>query len=541
MADAHLRYDVRKWFSNRNYQRYLDKKRMKTLDSSEVVRMIASPGHGFDALDGLDTRKIQQIVGTIPAHNSIANADFSREAVRAARSVSPYADYLARGAYGIAFVVPAESLGPRFTDVAKRAGIDVSIAPTSIPPRSGTVVLKIANVGRDASPLSISDELLELRKHAYLARQRVQGTVDGVPQSCDYVPKYFGGGYSGRINATITFMEYLPGKKIGDLNSLTRKQFDALQNAFVSLWARRLFHADAHGYNLLMTDSGPKIIDFGQSIVLPERLRARSVQTALTPEYFKELDDYAAMYSYKENYSFQNPNTRSLRFLYEKLPKEAKPGFAYKPFVAQPLPPRKPAQAPVLAPGERARPLAKSAMSSNSNTSPENGEIQISWKVRKAPAKKATPVPPKKPAPIAQKKPSPPPQKKATPAPAKKHSAPKTASSARTVSAPTKKPRVSFPAAVSWNQPSGVLRAAPVDRLKRIARSMREKGFTIDPYYKNTQNKLASKIIEARRKGPDFSSKKTVEQLKTIARRLKVKGYYIMTREDLVRAIKARR
>lgn len=556
MADAHLRYEVRKWFNDRNYKRYVSKASMKKLDSTEVVRMIASPGHGFDALDGLDTRRVQQIVDMIPARNSIANEDFAREASRSAKMVSPYADYLARGAYGIAFVIPAESLGPRFNDVAKRAGIDVSIAPTSLPPPKGVAVMKIARVSRDASAISVSDELLELRKHAYLAKQKVPGTVDGVPNSSEYVPKFYGGGYSGRINATITFMEYLPGKKIGDINALTRAQFDALQTAFVSMWARRLFHADAHGYNILLTETGPKLIDFGQSIVLPERLRARSVQSALTPEYFKELDDYAAMYSYKENYTFQNPNTRSLRFLYEKLPKEARPGFAFKPFVAQPLPPRKPAVRP--APGERARPLAKSAMtSSGSNSSPENGEIVSEWVIQKREIKK--PSPPKK----TEKKPSPPKQVVKNPSPPKqptpkkppqkqttsqkvvsKRTAPKSSATVTAPSVPQKRAKVGekkIPAAISWNQPSGILRAAPLDRLKRIARGMRNDGFTIAPYYKNTQQQLASKIIEARKKAPNFSSKKTVEQLKTIARKEGIKGAYLMTRADLVREIKARR
>jgi hypothetical protein len=540
MADAHLRYEVRKWFDDRNYKRYLKKASMKRLDSTEVTQMIASPGHGFDALDGLDTRKIKQLVSMIPSKNSISNNDFAREVDRSAKTLSPHSDYLARGAYGIAYVIPAESLGPRFGDVAKRSGIDVSIAPTSLPPTKGLAVMKIAKVTGGASPSAIADELLELRKHAYLARQRVPGTVDGVPNSSEYVPKYYGGGYSGRINATITFMEYLPGKKIGDIASLTRAQFDALQKAFVSLWARRLFHADAHGYNILLTEAGQKIIDFGQSIVLPERLRARTLQSALTPDYFKELDDYAAMYSYKEGYGFQNPNTRSLRFLYEKLPKESKPGFAYKPFVAQPLPARKPVPR-VVAPGGRARPLARSAMtSSGSNSSPENGEIVSSRRAmaRKIERKSSPPKP-------ATKKPSPP-KKTPTRQPSSKKSAPKPASRKPSSSSSTARKRAEtgekkIPAAVSWNQPSDIIRAAPLDRLKRIARGMRTDGFTIAPYYKNTKQQLASKIIEARKKAPNFSSKKTIDQLKTIARKEGIKFYYAMTKADLVREIKARR
>jgi hypothetical protein len=545
MADAQLRYQVRKWFDNRNYKRYLQKSAMKKLNSSEVVRMIASPGHGFDSLDGLDSRRIEEIVAMVPARNNVTNDNFAREAMRAAKSVSPNADYLARGAYGIAFVIPAASLGPRFNDVAKRSGIDVSIAPASIPPQSGVAVMKVAKVN-GASPRAISDELLELRKHAYLAKRSVQGTAEGVPNSAAYVPKFYGGGYTGRINATITFMEYLPGKKIGDLATLSRADFDALQSAFVSMWARRLFHADAHGYNLLLTEAGPKIIDFGQSIVLPERLRARSVQSALTPEYFKELDDYAAMYSYKEGYSFQNPNTRSLRFLYEKLPKEARPAF--RTFVPQPLPPRNPVPAAKKNLGGLA------AMSANS--SPEDGEIVMSWKIHKRDEKKKT-VKPASRKPTAPKPPSKSMPKSTPKLSTKKPSAPKprsaslspstSSASARTVTVPRPKStkrgttEKKIPAAITWNQPSAILRAAPVERLKKIARAMRTDGFTIAPYYKNSQTQLASKIIEARKKAPNFSSKKTVAQLKAIARKEGVRGAYAMTRNELVREIKARR
>lgn len=97
------------------------------------------------------------------------------------------------------------------------------------------------------------------------------------------------------------------------------------------------------------------------------------------------------------------------------------------------------------------------------------------------------------------------------------------------------------PAAIAWNQPSAILRAAPLDRLKRIARGMRADGFTLAPYYKNSQAQLASKIIEARKKAPNFSSKKTVAQLRTIAKKEGIRGIHVMTRADLIREIKARR
>lgn len=538
MSRPYSQYKTREWFKNMGHKRYISDPAMRSLDSTEVRNMAKSPGMGLDELDGIDSRKLETILRSFPSSKPMSGDRFHAEARGYAKIVSMGAEYLDRGAYGMVFKIPAASLSGRFADIARSVGIDVAVPPTSAPPQTGVVVMKISSLQNKTSPRRIGLELLELRKHSYLSKPVVAGVRQGMPSSSNYVPKYFGGGYNSRIGAIVSFMEFVEGVQIGNLAYLEKNEFEMLELAFVSLWARRIFHADAHDHNLMMTRSGPKIIDFGQSIVLPERLRATSVQQALSPPYFKELDDYGAMWSFVERYTFQNPNTLSLRYIYQrKVKKDAPP---LRTFEAKPLPPRY-----KLAPFAfvtRARPMAKSAMSSDSV---ESGEILPGRSGAASNAASRTAAPPPSARRVAQRS-------KVTggttisakPRVASKVDK-KVTPSAKKIeekrAPPADKKKVVVKVARTWNEPTPVLKAAPAYRLKAIARGMKERGYPMVRYSKAKKNELVRKISEARKVAPDFSSRKTVPQLKKIAKDAGVAGIYKMKRENLVRAIKQKR
>lgn len=143
----------------------------------------------------------------------------------------------------------------------------------------------------------------EERMHAFLSDPSTCGSLDG-RRACTapLVPRLFAAGVvpadAARRRRHAIVMDLVDGVSLSSASrrsgGLDARVFRAYREAMLTLWAVGVSHNDFHGGNVLVSDAGVKVLDFGHSLVLPRRLRSR----AEVPEFSKmvraEADRYAA-------------------------------------------------------------------------------------------------------------------------------------------------------------------------------------------------------------------------------------------------------
>jgi hypothetical protein len=434
----------------------------------------------MDPLDRISSAKERKIVEKLAKKSEAMGApDFSLvEAVFSYMSNNGGVS-VGKGAAGEAWSLPASAV----PGLMKLAGVEhpAPVRAAPLPSPSTRVVVKIAPSYGELG--KVLQGYHEMRVHAYLADPSIK--TPGLPRSSDHVPKYHTGGYSPKMDATLTVMELVDGRQVAATRELSARAFADLEKAFVSLWARRILHADAHSGNAFVKKDGRvALIDFGASIVLPESLRAKTVAQATSVEYYKKLDEFCFMYS--EEYTALKPNTRALRDFRRKVP--------------------------------------------NSNAA-LNAEIKRTWGGNA----KISPKPPsgaRKPSPMvtSARKPSPMVMNARKPSPM--------AMSSRKPSPMVMNARKPSPSRV-YPAPSPLL-AKKKTELLEIARAMKRDGYNLGTGYGILlKSDLAKRIENAKRKGKLASVElKKVKNLKANAKTLGIKGAYAMKRENLVSAMR---
>jgi serine/threonine protein kinase len=479
----------------------------------------------MEPLDGLNTASERRVIrGLVDETKEAAKRGAAKGAPM---KVSAYLKMaggviVGKGAYGVAWSVPAAAvLNKDFTAVASLRHA-IPSRSTEMPPPNTRVVLKISKA---PGMIGVTQGYHEIRVHAYLADPTIK--TGDLPKSSDYVPKYYAGAYSPTLGSVVTVMELVDGQTMSSLSALTPRAYSELEMAFMSLWARRIFHADAHSGNVFLAKfGGVRIIDFGLSLVLPESMRAKSFEQAASVPYFKKLDEFAFLYHAQKGYDFSNPNTLALRVYRNMVPasnsnvnlevRRSRNGFE----IGKP------------------KPKARSPL--------ESGEIRSDApKNTKPPAKKPAPKPANvpKPAPkmpdIPWEKPA---QKKASAKPAPKNPTPKMpkisfGSSVKTANAP----RMFANRATSASDSATLARMSKKELLA-MARAMKKEGYNVgrgcDILLKHD---LIKRIGAAKKAGKATSGFKTVKNLKANAKKLGVAGAYAMKRANLISAIRKRK
>lgn len=217
---------------------------------------------------------------------------------------------LGEGVSGSVYEVPAT--------LARAAVIKTSYIVTRPGiPRTGAVAVKFQTI-RDMKDLG--DAILETQTHAIASSPPAKGTPwpSDIPPLAKFVPRLYAAWYDASTRLFVTIMDMVVGEHLGDIiekRRLTVPEFAQLRDAFAALWARGIFHADAHGDNVIIDSavSPPRvtIIDFGQSVFLPPMLRPTSMSQATSPEYAVAVEAYVARR--KAGKAWFNPNTRTLK------------------------------------------------------------------------------------------------------------------------------------------------------------------------------------------------------------------------------------
>ena len=505
-----LTYDTSKKYLDRGFQRR--PRGSNPVNITPTMKAQFKVAMQMDPLDGISSKDEEQSIRDIVLRSALGGGD---------KRVSEYLKMnggviVGKGAYGTAWSIPASAvLNLNFTKVASIMH-PVPARSAGLPPPNTRVVVKIAKA---KSYVGVLQGYHEMRVHAYLADPTVK--TGDLPNSSDYVPKYYAGGYSPTLNATVTVMELVDGSPISRIRDLSPRSYADLEKAFLSLWARRIFHADAHSGNVfLKKNGGIMIIDFGLSIVLPESLRAKTIVQATSVEYFQKLDEFSFKYHEWQGYNFSNPNTLALRVYRSMVPVS---------------------NAALNGAIRNARGGAFGGVSP-----PESGEYFSPTSTRakkpapkKPSAKKPAPKKPsaKKPAPKMPSIPKPAPKMPSIPKPAPKMPSISFGSSVKTADAPRM-----FENRATAASDSATLARMSKKEVLAMARAMRKEGYNVGVGYDILpKSDLIKRIAAAKKAGKVTNAYKTVKNLKANAKKLGVKGAYAMKRANLVSAIRKRK
>ena len=167
-------------------------------------------------------------------------------------------------------------------------------------------------------PSELEEAIRESTTHAVLWMSQHK-TSRGIPPIKRFIPAFYGAGYYPRFNLFVQFMEIVDGLPLSRylaFKDVPRSILTELEQALCSLWNRGFFHSDAHFNNIMVTraqNGTPrvKILDFGQTIVLPKQLRPSSLAAVRDAKYLEKLEAYAVRA--KVTWRFFNPNTRLLK------------------------------------------------------------------------------------------------------------------------------------------------------------------------------------------------------------------------------------
>lgn len=132
----------------------------------------------------------------------------------------------------------------------------------SMPRLGKTIALKILV---PSTRVAIINATRELYIHAMLANSSCK-TI-GRLRLCarNVVPKLYWGAFDGLV--FFIAMDVAPGRPVSSYASLTEAQYDAIERAFMALWANNVLHNDGHMNNLFITPSGKvTILDFGMAM-----------------------------------------------------------------------------------------------------------------------------------------------------------------------------------------------------------------------------------------------------------------------------------
>ena len=500
----------------------------------------SKPGAGLNALDGMKTSAL--VVPAAGGKRSTKIQKFLDEAV----GTGGVPKILGKGSYGTAIEI---TVTPDIAAaLAAKGGLASIGLANAVEARGSTkklrtgakIVLKLAN---DIGP-RVAQAIKELRVHAYLADPTVK--TPGMPNSADYVPAYYGGGTIPGTSATVTFMGLVEGKTLSKTKEISVKQASRIERAYVSLWARGIYHADAHDGNLMFDSKGnPRIIDFGFAVVLPPQLVPKSYSEALSVEWAYGVDEFVQ--ATLMNYTHHNPNTLALKMMRTKLPpgkldalrrRRAKfireRGGAAKRTAGSP-------NSGGAKPAKRTRVIDWGSVST-AKKPPVVTRMNIDWG-------SASSV--KKPG-ASQKRAA---SKSPSGGGAKKKARVEVPNIVRTVAVknPATAPPTSKPAKKPPGPPRPIgardirdvstpqLKKLKVTNLKATLGGLRKAGYDIPAYSKLKKEGLVGIVRNARAKEPLASSRKTVKQLRTIAKGLHIQNVSKMKRANVVAAIISKR
>ena len=166
-----------------------------------------------------------------------------------------YVSYLARGGYGSVYVLNmCGQLKKHITDNVVKNSSNI-IGTVKKIPISGNLILKVQMISSNEDLKNIHKET---KIHNKLSRQQVTNT-------------FYVGGVLGR-NLCWQISSYIHGTSLC-IKKITPQVFENIERAIYKLWKNNIFHADLHCENIMISDNGDvNIIDFGRSIVLPDRL-----------------------------------------------------------------------------------------------------------------------------------------------------------------------------------------------------------------------------------------------------------------------------
>ena len=260
----------------------------------------------------------------------------------------------ASGARGSVFVFDA-SVMPRLDALKAQARRNGNFVDTGAPPTGRRVVVKVTSILPNDYKRTVFEPpswlLREVQIQAYLTTGGCKTAEDGVRYcSGEVVPRLYWSGFFPKDNVQVIVMEGIEGKTLqSTLASAGREAARALypkvEHAVFTLWAFGIVHGDLHNNNIMVSRDGQvKIVDFGFALMADRlaRFPTPNARTMRSAKYHKLVDTLSDDTMLHRQYPVYNPNTKSLKYLFEKTGSSAREVSIPPPPAASPAPPPPP-------------------------------------------------------------------------------------------------------------------------------------------------------------------------------------------------------
>ena len=188
----------------------------------------------------------------------------------------PILKFIAKGSYGSVYKFKPSA---KYVDYLKRTVLPRSKGVVGnlgkIPTNGPISVIKFQKTDGSAQKEAIRQEIAI---HSKLSRSKISS-------------KLYAAGFVGDIAWQIS--SYIDGKPMCDV-AITADIFKKIEKAVFELWKHKVFHADLHCNNLMLTkDKDVVVIDFGRAIVLPDKYVPKKLTEFRDNKYQEKVQRYA--------------------------------------------------------------------------------------------------------------------------------------------------------------------------------------------------------------------------------------------------------
>jgi len=191
---------------------------------------------------------------------------------------APNLKFLSKGSYGSVYRLKAP---PKYGEYLKRMVLS----------KSNYVVGNVDRIPTDGTFSVIKFQKMNKYKSWEREALKREIAVQSQLSRSNITSKFYVAGFLGDICWQIT--SFIDGETLCKVD-ITADIFKKIEKVVFKLWKHKIYHADLHCNNLMLTKDGDVvIIDFGRSIVLPDKYAPDSITQFRNIKYQEKVQQYA--------------------------------------------------------------------------------------------------------------------------------------------------------------------------------------------------------------------------------------------------------
>ena len=184
--------------------------------------------------------------------------------------------FVAKGSYGSVFKMYSNSAFKKYIQ-------------TNVVPKSKSVIGSADKLPTNGKMIALKLQIVPDNEH--LKAIQVENKIHKKLWKTKITNIFYVGGLIGNIFWQLS--SYIDGVSMCKVQ-MNSAVFEKIEKSVYKLWKKRIFHADLHCNNLMLTDKGDVvIIDFGRAIILPEKLAPSTFEQFKKQVFQEKVQTYA--------------------------------------------------------------------------------------------------------------------------------------------------------------------------------------------------------------------------------------------------------